>query len=596
MKKYFKSFLFVLFFAFLFASCDLLNLTGFYSENNSGQTLVTPTKSQTWTYNETYPIVKVDPDIASLKINNIPSNKQIFIITRNAGSTEISRSATQNNERLIFENELSDLISEDFFSENEKFDCVLGPDLSSIKVEVKQNLSRAASSQDSSSNLSYPKEWQIDDTKTIQFASDETGSYEYSQKNCTLKAIGQNCYFWIENSVFESGEVTTVHAEDYQQSFDEIYQMERFVFGKESDYLSTFETYKDSTTNEYFPKTSPMSKYCDTGTFVNIVACEFPESYSNVVGFVFSADYYYTNLDETDSLYQQYEEDFDLVKNSNHGKYFYINKDYIVKDSADIKSTMIHEFQHLINLNQKSGLGEKTSFNEMLSMLAEDMFAEFLYGKNYDETTISPFARIKTFLVNYFASGITGWESSDSRLSASYANAYTFGSWIARQYGGAALVKEISQNEYVNEESLVQAVNSVNGTNFTFDDLFEQFLLAIMGNETYTMNQNAAQNLIYSANSYPYPMKALDIYGSLSDKIYAELKYDSTSNFYKAKDENFNWKGPFVLSGKLKTICADNGICITGSSLTNYLLSNSYKTYRLTSERYENEYYYFVIR
>ena len=216
--------------------------------------------------------------------------------------------------------------------------------------------------------------------------------------------------------------------------------------------------------------------------------------------------------------------DYKVLNYSNVGKYFYIDSAIARLYPNDAISTLAHEFQHMINFNMKDIKLEKvpdTSYNEMLSMLCEDMMQDFLEIDD-DE---SPKNRTQQFNAGYTLSGIREYLTNDNTVF-SYATSYTFGAFLARNYGGAALIKEISQNDKTDNTSIVAAVNKINSTSLTFDKIFQNFLLALTENTTYTLNKNAKQTL--SSGSYSYPMTAYDIF---ADKYSpAELLETNTGN------------------------------------------------------------------
>lgn len=66
---------------------------------------------------------------------------------------------------------------------------------------------------------------------------------------------------------------------------------------------------------------------------------------------------------------------------------------------------------------------------------------------------------------------------------------------------------------------ITNAVNSLNGKNYTYDDLFEKYLLALFGDSTYTHNKDADCTLQYNSGDYSsapyeYPMTAYNIFDS----------------------------------------------------------------------------------
>ncbi|MFA6938566.1 MAG: hypothetical protein WCQ67_10065, partial [Treponema sp.] len=152
-----------------------------------------------------------------------------------------------------------------------------------------------------------------------------------------------------------------------------------------------------------------------------------------------------------------------------------------------------------------------TWYNEMLSMLCEDMMQEKLGIEDDD----SPKARLSTFNQYYYYSGVTEYrEDSTSYTLVSYSTAYAFGAWLCRQYGGAALVKEIMANDSVDEESIAAAVSEVAGTTVSFSEILASYVQALVFQDTAlglpTFNQDAAQTL--TCSSYTYPMTAINLW------------------------------------------------------------------------------------
>ena len=158
------------------------------------------------------------------------------------------------------------------------------------------------------------------------------------------------------------------------------------------------------------------------------------------------------------------------VNRSNEGKYFYIDSYYAVRMFDYTVSTLAHEFQHMINFSVKAmnGKASDSNFNEMLSMLFEDLMQEKL---DIDDG-YSPKNRLTKFLSRYYEAGIREYNGT----LQSYANAYAFGAWLIRKFGGATLVKEMMTNGKANNDCITSAVNTVNGTGYTFNELLQDFV------------------------------------------------------------------------------------------------------------------------
>ena len=132
--------------------------------------------------------------------------------------------------------------------------------------------------------------------------------------------------------------------------------------------------------------------------------------------------------------------------------------DYLPKVSI---STLAHEFQHMINFYQnnvlKNDVLQGTWLNELLSMSIEDLVA----CKIKEDYSSSPYySRYCTF--NYCNDySLCKWDSDNSLPY--YANHYSFGAYLLRQFDGANFVKNIYSSTNTNTE----AIESVTGKSFS---------------------------------------------------------------------------------------------------------------------------------
>lgn len=358
----------------------------------------------------------------------------------------------------------------------------------------------------------------------------------FVQKSATLRAVGTYCYVWVVDDFYSStageNKVDSAIAQEYADAFDKMYPMITNVFGNESDKI-------------YYYGWRNMEDYSSTGTKINIVVYDIGNDYSlsenqqcGIVGYFYAKDYFY-NYSEKGVT-------------SNNGKYFYIDSGYANSNFDTTISTLAHEFQHMVNYNQKTVSHDLTSgqwYNEMLSMLCEDMMQEHLGIKDED----SPKARTTTFNEYYYYSGISEYNSKNQICS--YATAFSFGSFIARNFGGAELVQKISQNSYVDNDSIINAVNSLNGTEYTYDDLFEKYLLALFGDSIYTHNKDADCTLEYNSGDYSsapyeYPMTAYNIFDSeYSFPVNGEEYYGPAIFNYNAKSVELRGENGILIHG-----------------------------------------------
>ena len=121
-------------------------------------------------------------------------------------------------------------------------------------------------------------------------------------------------------------------------------------------------------------------------------------------------------------------------------------------------------------------------------------------------------------------------------MAIAYANAYSFGAWLSRQYGGTKLIHEMALNKYVGIDCMVNAVNTVTGKDYSYLDLLRKYTQALVFTNTEyaypTMNKDAETSIIY--DNYKYPMKAIDLW-HLDDRLEtvssSSVKYDGPEYF-----------------------------------------------------------------
>lgn len=529
---YKKNLFFAVFATLFLISCDLdLSLT---TEADSSTTSSTTESTVFWDASQS-DIFELSADVTTVNISNVTSGKTLYFVRRNTGSETISstdiRTLTAASQRQADSD-----VSEDFLEFDEEI-----PNLQKgfagcfipEQIDLKNYASSARSASVSSGTAISGK---VGETKRI-YVDNNTNISTFVQKSATLRAVGTYCYVWVVDDFYSStageNKVDSAIAQEYADAFDKMYPMITNVFGKESDKIYYY--YDDDWRN--------MENYSSTGTKINIVVYDIGNDYSlsenqqcGIVGYFYAKDYIYNYLEKGVT--------------SNNGKYFYIDSGYANSNFDTTISTLAHEFQHMVNYNQKTVSHNLTSgqwFNEMLSMLCEDMMQEHLGIKDED----SPKARTKVFNAYYYCSGISEYNSKNQICS--YATAFSFGSFIARNFGGAELVQKISQNSLVDNDSITNAVNSLNGTKYTYDDLFEKYLLALFGNSTYTHNKDADCTLKYnlgdySSNSYEYPMTAYNI-------------FDSEYSF-PVNGEEYCGPAIFKYNAKSVELRAENGILI----------------------------------
>lgn len=303
--------------------------------------------------------------------------------------------------------------------------------------------------------------------------------YDGSIVNGKLFVEGEYCYVWQDKELEENAKLSIDELRDFAEKFDKIYLKQLELCGPKYDGITIY--------NDVI---NPSKK-------ISILMTDISEP--NVLGFFSSSNYFKESNFSSgievlvgDSVYAK-----DAIDSKNEGAVF---------------STMVHEFNHLLNFVNKElkyGLSQESWYTEMLSMITEDFFME-----DFNIEYIgSPQQRLESFISLGYMYGFKNWEKIDSNyVTYNYANAYAFGAFLARNYGGAKLIKEICTNEYVNEESVVQAVNKINGTNKTFNDLICEFSYILFN----VQNLNTEMPSLYkdcseTLNDFDFKLNKIDL-------------------------------------------------------------------------------------
>jgi hypothetical protein len=120
-----------------------------------------------------------------------------------------------------------------------------------------------------------------------------------------------------------------------------------------------------------------------------------------------------------------------------------------------ILGTVAHEYQHMVHFYEKriaSNSNSSVWLNEMASMVLEDLLADKIMangprGMDYDDyTTGSPTinsGRLPGFN-GFYDYSLFDWLSGNDVL-ISYANSYSLGAYLVRNYGGPGAVKRYRQ-------------------------------------------------------------------------------------------------------------------------------------------------------
>lgn len=282
---------------------------------------------------------------------------------------------------------------------------------------------------------------------------------------------------------------------------------------------------------------------------------------SGTVGYFYQGD-----LFRDDFLYNRQR------THSNQCEMFYIDSLFLEKRPGLTYSTLVHEFNHMINyvvktlkkMNNetiiKASLICDLWFTEMLSMTTEDMFQVYLGIQDKD----SPKSRIQDFGIGYNY-GFKDWDNlsnDNTTVDFIYANTYAFGAFLARNFGGVPLISEIAKNEYINEKSITMALKKLNPDieEIDFNYALQKFTLCILNTE----ENDEGGKKYYSLNKSA---------GNASNSSLGFSKIDITSTI---TIKNKTYLVPFIYNGELNEMDIypyGFSIHLVGSNLNSFTLT-----------------------
>ena len=377
-----------------------------------------------------------------------------------------------------------------------------------------------------------------------------------------LKESGKHCNVWCvekDSAYMMKNPLSSYVFTQVREKFDEIYPVQIQIFGdnkfSDSKWSNLLQNYNGK---------------------VNILiydiandACE--SQTGGVYGFFHSLDFH------TDSNY------------SNETECINVDSFFFNKDPEGSFQTLFHEFQHLENFVNKVVLSSNSSvstwYNEMLSMLSEDIFTDLL-GIALEN---APASRLNFFNA-YYPLGFYQWRSGTDYFPSgdvyiSYANSYAFGAYLLRNFGGIELIKKISQNDSVDEESITKALKSL-GYDFTFFDVLLNFYQILFENQSYSLNKE------FSDNSFGCKLniKAIDLKKFPATEKIPYFVYDN-ANLYSSKKfpvsaYSFSvYKNPYGYSVSDVQEQNDNlAYKVISSNLSSYLIKTNAKRLDISQE------------
>lgn len=290
-------------------------------------------------------------------------------------------------------------------------------------------------------------------------AKDENGNSVFVEKPATLQAIGKYSYVWIADENYNPASsddrdniLTAAQARLIRDKFDGTSTVEAGNRDGIFMNVSTIFGYEYGGGDE---SVNIGGRDGDQHISILLYDIDFDhsrEQTGGVFGYFWSKDFYL-------------QEQLNSNLKTNYAEIFYLDVHFADAYPEDIYSTMAHEYQHMIHFNMKNvrlGKNSATWFNELCSMVAEDLV---LGNIGLDPVRNGPQSRLAVFAYHYAESGVSDWLDDDEVLK-SYAGAFAFGAYLARNFGGAAFFHELLHNDKVNEAAIsaAMATLSVDGS------------------------------------------------------------------------------------------------------------------------------------
>ena len=373
-------------------------------------------------------------------------------------------------------------------------------------TELKEAKNSAALSKSlaASEAQSAVKNYAPGDTETFWALNPKTLS-TFNEKTFILLSSGDNYNVWVDTSdkyYKQDTSAFTTAALDLGTNFINGYGLVSHLYGQPANNI-----YNASDGQVY----GPMATASKTGLKINIMLYDMLEV-GKVYGFVYHGDVYH------------FESGSDYKHGSNEGRFVYIDSQTTIKQPLEAKSTAQHEFSHTISKNQKtlkSGKDWTYWYGELLAMMCEDMMQNYL-GISDSEVdgnmSCTPKARLPQANALAWGNGISGEDS------LAYASVFQFGAWLSRTFGGAKFIKELSQNAYVDMESVLNAVNAMGQKQYTQESLLQEFANALtvsesgkgLNKDAATYPGNADYTCAYTGadgqtHTYEYPITAINL-------------------------------------------------------------------------------------
>ncbi len=206
-------------------------------------------------------------------------------------------------------------------------------------------------------------------------------------------------------------------------------------------------------------------------------------------------------------------------------------------DPSDMINTLAHEFQHMIHFYQKEIVNElpsnETWLNEMASEVTEDLIADRMKvsgprGVAYNDPTAGAPGNTngRLPLYNYWNEvQVTTWDGERTNYSITYA----LGAYLARNYGGAALFREIVQNDS-SGVAAVEAALATLGHDVSFADVLTNWAVAnLLSDDTgapHPYRYNSGTWFTSSVGGQTFRLGSIDLFNYRYEGEETDVPYD----------------------------------------------------------------------
>lgn len=347
----------------------------------------------------------------------------------------------------------------------------------------------------------------------------ETATNMYSGTYCNV--------FFVDNT---SGKITADSLSSYKKDDDSIA-------------IDIFETLGKLFDEKVYPNiTNILGSFSYTTKYSDVI-----ESPSKINIVVADCYYDYTKTESSGEGVQGYFLGADmLTEYPNQDAIIYLDSYFLNYNPETCYSTLAHEFNHMLNYINKTFSNKllfSTWYTEMLSALADAMFENYLVS-DLDEDDSIYMQRIP-FFNTFYNLGFSNWRNTSNYLTSdltsdiyiSYGNVFAFGDFLAKNYGGFDLITEIATNSYVDEDSILYAVQKVqNDSSITFENIIKKFSSVIV-------------NQIFTTKDSTLPTLNKKITYSTNDSIYLKAINIPTC-YVKSDNSYFSGSGLNAISGK----------------------------------------------